>query len=90
MAGPTSARFGAAGDFFRSAVVFMRLLVLAGCGPGQQKTHDRFRPWVLVKVCFTFDKHLRPRQLRRLPVLFVEYLPTLRAENKQFGCRCQV
>ena len=43
-------------------------LVIAG-GAGQQKTHDRCQPWVLVKSRLTRNKHPRRRRLRRRPKL---------------------
>jgi len=51
-------------------------------GCGQQKTHGRFEPWVLVEVQFSFDKRQRRRQLRRRPAeRLVEFVRTLRVEN---------
>ena len=48
---PTSARF--AFDFFLEADSVVLLIVLFGYGRhdvGQQKTHSRYQPWVLVKA----------------------------------------
>lgn len=53
MEGPTSARSEEVAGFF-GAVVWLVVLMCSFCaGPaieGNKKTHDRFRPWVLVEI----------------------------------------
>src|SRR5664280_2391121 len=109
IAGPTSARLlddcVSAGEPvvpFEVADVVGLLMFLSGCGcrSGNEKTHDRFQPWVLVEIQFSKDKRRRRRLLqRRLPGRLVDYSLTLpqlywqRAARvkrgvQKSGCRC--
>jgi hypothetical protein len=46
------------GSLYGFAHTFFRLWLVRR---GQQKTHSRCQPWVLVKIDSTFDKHQRRR-----------------------------
>jgi len=49
---------------------------------GQQKTHDRCQPWVLVEIQLNNDKRQRRRLLRRRPGRLVDYFPTSREKYR--------
>jgi hypothetical protein len=55
----------AAPAFLLLLLLLLLITAFLGCGwrPwAKQKTHDRFQPWVLVKIVSSFDKSQRHRR----------------------------